>query len=68
MTRRDLLAGSAAMAAVAQAQPRNPAARKPNIVFIISDQFRADALGCMGMNPLNLTPNLDAMARRGVLF
>jgi arylsulfatase A-like enzyme len=42
--------------------------RKPNIVFIISDQFRADALGCMGMNPMNLTPNLDAMARRGVLF
>ncbi len=68
MTRRDLLGGSAAMASAAQAQAQNPPARKPNIVFIISDQFRADALGCMGMNPLNLTPNLDAMARRGVLF
>lgn len=42
--------------------------QKPNIVFIISDQFRADALGCMGMNPMNLTPNLDALARKGVLF
>src|SRR5437667_160957 len=68
MTRRDLLAGSAAMAVASHAQVQNTAARKPNVVFIISDQFRADALGCMGMNPLNLTPNLDAMARRGVLF
>jgi arylsulfatase A-like enzyme len=68
MRRRDLLAGSVAMASAAQAQTQTPAARKPNIVFIISDQFRADALGCMGMNPMNLTPNLDAMARRGVLF
>ena len=68
MTRRDLLGASAAMAAVAQAQTQNPPARKPNIVFIISDQFRADALGCMRMSPMNLTPNLDAMARRGVLF
>jgi arylsulfatase A-like enzyme len=67
MTRRALLGASAALATSAQAQPSSPA-RKPNIVFIISDQFRADALGCMGMNPLNLTPNLDAMARRGVLF
>ena len=43
-------------------------AEKPNIVLIISDQFRADNLGCMGANPLSLTPNLDAMARRGTLF
>lgn len=70
MTRRDLLGGSAALAAAAQAQTHtsNPPVRKPNVVLIISDQFRADALGCMGMNPMNLTPNLDAMARRGVLF
>jgi arylsulfatase A-like enzyme len=37
-------------------------------VLIISDQFRADNLGCMGMNPMNLTPNLDMMARQGTLF
>ncbi len=41
--------------------------RKPNLLLIISDQFRADNLGCMG-NPMNLTPNLDAMAQRGALF
>jgi len=68
MTRRNMLGGSAAFAAAAQTQAQTPSTRKPNIVFIISDQFRADALGCMGMNPMNLTPNLDAMARRGVLF
>ncbi len=53
---------------MAQANGQSSRASQPNIVFIISDQFRADALGCMGMNPMNLTPNLDAMARRGVLF
>ncbi len=41
---------------------------KPNIVVIISDQFRADNLGVLGRNPMNLTPHLDAMARRGTLF
>lgn len=40
---------------------------KPNLLLVISDQFRADNLGCLG-NPMNLTPNLDAMAARGTLF
>jgi arylsulfatase A-like enzyme len=43
-------------------------AERPNIVLIISDQFRWDCVGAMGINPMNLTPNLDSMARRGVLF
>ncbi len=68
MTRRNLLRSVPALAAAAEAQTGVPSGRKPNIVLIISDQFRADALGCMGMNPMGLTPNLDAMARRGVLF
>ena len=67
MRRRDLIGAAASGVALAQGQSSTPKI-KPNIVFIISDQFRADALGCMGMNPMNLTPNLDAMARRGVLF
>jgi arylsulfatase A-like enzyme len=69
MTRRNWLgtaAAGTATAAIGQSQPA--AAKKPNIVLIISDQFRADNLGCMGMNPMNLTPNLDALARRGTLF
>lgn len=67
MTRRSLLGSAAGIAAAQPPAPVNRP-RQPNIVLIISDQFRADALGCMGLNPMNLTPNLDSMARRGVLF
>jgi arylsulfatase A-like enzyme len=35
---------------------------------VISDQFRADNIGATGLNPMDLTPNLDQMAARGVLF
>lgn len=41
--------------------------RRPNILLITADQMRWDALGCMG-NPVIRTPNLDALAARGVLF
>ena len=66
-TRRELLA--AVPPAVSAAQTRgNTGARRPNIILIISDQFRADCIGALGLNPMNLTPNLDRMAGRGVLF
>ena len=39
---------------------------KPNILFIMCDQLRADALGCTG-NWVN-TPNIDRIARDGVRF
>ena len=39
----------------------------PNILLITADQFRWDCLGCMG-NEVIQTPNLDAIADRGVLF
>jgi arylsulfatase A-like enzyme len=41
-------------------------ARRPNILFLQTDQHRWDALGCV--NPLVRTPNLDALAARGVRF
>jgi arylsulfatase A-like enzyme len=56
-----------AMAMATQTQPGAGASR-PNIILIISDQFRWDCVGAMGVNPLNLTPNLDRMASRGVIF
>jgi arylsulfatase A-like enzyme len=40
---------------------------KPNILFILSDQQRHDTCGCYGQK-LNVTPNLDKMAKEGVLF
>jgi arylsulfatase len=39
----------------------------PNVLFVICDQMRGDALGCLG-NPNARTPNLDRMAAKGVLF
>jgi arylsulfatase A-like enzyme len=69
-TRRAWLAKvSTALAASPQALAQAAAsANRPNIILIISDQFRWDAIGAMGINPMNPTPNLDAMAGRGVLF
>jgi arylsulfatase len=39
----------------------------PNIVFILADDLRADALGCAG-NRIVQTPNIDQLAARGVYF
>ncbi|MFM8335816.1 MAG: sulfatase [Opitutaceae bacterium] len=49
------------VASLSAAQPR-----RPNVLFIAADDLRTD-LGCYG-SPEALTPNLDALARRGVVF
>ncbi len=41
--------------------------QRPNVVVFFTDQQRWDTTGLHG-NPLNLTPNLDRMARRGTHF
>lgn len=40
---------------------------KLNIVFLLADDMRPDALGCTG-NAAVKTPNLDLLAARGMLF
>jgi len=40
---------------------------RPNFLFIITDQHRADHLGCSG-HPVLQTPNIDAIAARGRRF
>jgi arylsulfatase A-like enzyme len=79
-SRRDFLRKSIAAAAVtvpvsaasemslgAAGQSDEPAKHKrPNVVVIIADQFRGDFIGANGQNPMGVTPNLDAMAQRGV--
>ena len=40
---------------------------RPNILFFITDQLRADHLGCYGNRTVR-TPAIDSIARRGVAF
>ncbi|KIC23391.1 sulfatase family protein [Leisingera sp. ANG-S3] len=39
----------------------------PNVILIMTDQQRADSLGCTG-NPVARTPHIDALAARGAVF
>ena len=41
--------------------------RKPNVLFVFADQMRAASLGCLG-NPQVHTPNMDKLAKGGLLF
>jgi arylsulfatase A-like enzyme len=41
--------------------------KRPNFLLIITDQHRADHLGCYG-NPVVKTPHIDAIAARGTRF
>lgn len=73
-----ILLAVAAAALIVVLRPRDPAARigrlwaargvaKPNVVLVTMDTTRADHLACYGY-PGVATPNLDAIAGRGVLF
>ena len=48
-------------------QPQSPAARKPNILFILLDDLRWDTVGYAG-HPNLKTPNIDRIANEGVNF
>src|SRR5215217_1326164 len=42
-------------------------AAQPNVLIIMPDELRADALGCAG-HPVYRTPHIDRLAREGVRF
>lgn len=48
-------------------QSTRAASTKPNIIFLLTDDQRWDALGAMG-NSIIITPHLDSLAHAGVLF
>lgn len=48
-------------------QAVNVTKRPPNVLFILPDEWRVQALGCMG-NPDVQTPHLDKLASEGTLF
>jgi N-acetylglucosamine-6-sulfatase len=56
-----LVLGSAAVA------PRLVAAPRPNVVVILTDDMRWDAMSCAG-HPFFRTPNLDRLAAEGARF
>ncbi len=74
LTRREFFGKSSAAALGGMLAASFPSAGRgqsadtpPNVVSIICDQMRGDALGCLG-SPNARTPQLDRMASRGVLF
>jgi len=52
---------------LAAAKTPAPATKKPNIIFILTDDQRADSVGFMG-NQLVKTPNLDRLGAEGHIF
>lgn len=72
MNRRSFLSGAGSAIAAMQmnktrawADPETK--RPPNVVFILTDEWRGQALGCMG-DPDVKTPHLDSLASEGVLM
>jgi arylsulfatase A-like enzyme len=57
---------AAVASATAQDKPSS-FVKRPNIVFLLADDMRWDAMGCAG-NPIIKTPNLDALASQGTRF
>ena len=61
-----MAAGVASALPVSGAQ-KVAAQRRPNILFVLADQLRAQSVGCYG-NEEAKTPHLDRLASKGVLF
>lgn len=73
MNRRDFMKRTGAALALAGLAASHPAPAaeapkpRPNILLIITDQQHAGMLSCTG-NPYLKTPNMDALAARGIRF
>ncbi|MBI5282819.1 MAG: arylsulfatase [Candidatus Solibacter usitatus] len=65
MTRRTVLTMSGAAPAVLR--QGSPGQKRPNILFLMTDQQRGDCVGAGG-NRVIRTPNMDRIAKEGVLF
>jgi arylsulfatase A-like enzyme len=66
-----LLSAAAVVAAVSDGEPAGAAqpepTRQPNVLFVLCDDLRPDALGSYGSAHVK-TPHLDALAAEGVRF
>lgn len=63
-----MLASSLAAGAARDSAPGGEnAPPRPNVLFLLTDDLRADAVGALGGSEV-LTPNIDALVRRGFVF
>lgn len=60
-------AGALAANSFAQVTPRSAPVRRPNLILLMTDGHRPDALSING-NRILSTPNLDRIGREGVMF
>ncbi len=74
LSRRNFMQGAVATAAgvglLAGTQGSSTgqeAAKRPNLLFVFTDQQSRDTLGCYGNEDV-ITPNLDAFAQQGIQF
>lgn len=71
LNRRDFLQGSLAMAAVASAsslaRAEAPKPKRPNLIFLLGEGQRSDALSIVG-HPFLKTPNHDRIGAEGMRF
>lgn len=67
LNRRAFLKSSLGTAALTFLAQQARAATPPNILFLAADDMN-DWIGCLGGHPQGYTPNIDALARRGMLF
>lgn len=73
MRRRDFLktagawGGAFGLPSWARAAANTTSSRPPNILFIMVDEMKWNAMSCEG-NPIVNTPNLDRLARQGTRF
>ena len=67
MSRREVLGALGGVALGVAGRNALAADNRPNILFIMTDDHAAHALSCYGSR-LNNTPNLDRIAREGMLF
>jgi arylsulfatase A-like enzyme len=55
------------MMSILLADEKPALAERPNIVILLADDFRPDAIAALG-HPVLKTPHLDQLARRGLIF
>lgn len=62
-----IVAGLLATAPMASQQTTAAEKRRPNVLFLFTDDQRPDAIGALG-NPAIKTPAMDSLARQGLVF